>query len=125
LQRLLHLATPELPVTAPRVFTLTPDAATAIIAARHDAGVPEDWGVRFCSALEQPTGITFEFVAGPQPNDILGGSQELRTYVEMAVYRDVGEATVECLDVGGAAELVVRSRRASRAGNLPAHLTRA
>jgi hypothetical protein len=107
------------------VFSLTPDAATAIIAARHEAGVPDDWGVRFCSALEQPTGITFEFVFRGEPNDILGGSDELRTYVEMAVHRDIGEATVECQDVEGIAELVVRSSGTARAGAQPAHLTRA
>jgi hypothetical protein len=99
------------------VFSLTPDAASVIILARHEAGAPDTWGVRFHSALEQPTGITFDFVFRGEPNDILGGSEELRTYVEMAVHRDIGDATVDYLEFEGTTELVLRPLRAAHPGN--------
>ncbi len=98
------------------MFVLTPDAARAIILARDEAGAPAGWGVRFSAALEDPTGISLEFVDGPHINDIIGGSDELRTYVEMAVHRKIGDATVDFADGEGAAGLVIRPHRELRFG---------
>lgn len=102
------------------MFTLTPNATRAIVTARGEAGAPNDWGVRFYAALEGPPGITFHFVGKPEPNDILGGSEELRTFVEMAVHRDIGDATVDCVDANGEAEFVIRPHRAARDSGSPA-----
>jgi hypothetical protein len=107
------------------VFVLTPDAARAINLARDEAGAPAGWGVRFCAALEDPTGISLEFVDGPQINDIIGGSDELRTYVEMAVHRKVGDATVDYADTGGSAGLVIRPHRELHASSRPPTISRA
>ena len=74
---------------------LTPTAATAMIDARDEVGVPSDWGIRFFVPPDGSTGITFDFVAAPEPDDVLGGSGKLRTYVEAAIHREIGDATVD------------------------------
>jgi Fe-S cluster assembly iron-binding protein IscA len=98
------------------VFSLTPTAATAMIDARDEVGAPSDWGIRFFVPTGGSTGITFDFVAAPEPDDVLGGSGKLRTYVEAAVHREIGDATVDYDDGDGTAELVIRPHRATDAG---------
>jgi Fe-S cluster assembly iron-binding protein IscA len=93
------------------MFSLTPTAATAMIGARDEVGVPEDWGIRFFAPTDGSDGITFDFVAAPEPDDVLGGSGKLRTYVEAAVHRQIGDATVDFVDADGTTELVIRPHR--------------
>ncbi len=93
------------------MFSLTPTAATAMIDARDEVGVPSDWGIRFFVPPDGSTGITFDFVAAPEPDDVLGGSGKLRTYVEAAVHRQIGDATVDFVDADGTSELVIRPHR--------------
>lgn len=95
------------------MFSLTPTAATAMIDAREEVGAPEDWGIRFFAGPEGPQAITFDFVAAPEADDVLGGSGKLRTYVEAAVHRTIGDATVDFIDADGTAELVIRPHRHS------------
>lgn len=90
------------------MFSLTPAATSAIVAARSEAGAPEGWGIRFFAAAEDPPGIAFDFVDGPEVNDFLGGTNELRTYVEASVHRDIGDATVDYEDADGIVGLVIR-----------------
>jgi hypothetical protein len=90
------------------VFSLTPVAATAMIDAREEVGVPADWGIRFFAIAGDAKGITFDFVEAPEPDDVLGGSSKLRTYVEAALHRRIGDATVDFHDLDGSAELVIR-----------------
>ena len=92
------------------MFSLTPVAATAMIDAREEVGVPQDWGIRFFVPTDG-TGITFDFVAAPEPDDVLGGSGKLRTYVEASVHREIGDATVDFDDSDGTTELVIRPHR--------------
>jgi hypothetical protein len=96
---------------------LTPAAAAAMIDARGEVGVPDEWGIRFHAGPDGPPAITFDFVAGPEPDDVLGGSSKLRTYVEAAVHRQIGDATVDYDDADGSAELVIRPHHASALGN--------
>jgi hypothetical protein len=93
------------------MFSLTPIAATAMIDAREEVGVPDDWGIRFFSPAGGSEGVTFDFVAAPEPDDVLGGSSKLRTYVEAALHRQIGDATVDFHDLDGGAELVIRPHR--------------
>lgn len=90
------------------VFSLTPAAATAMTDARTEVGAPDEWGIRFFARTDGHAGITFDFVAGPEPDDSLGGSSKLRTYVEANVHRDIGDATVDYDDSDGTHELVIR-----------------
>jgi Fe-S cluster assembly iron-binding protein IscA len=103
------------------MFTLTPAAASAMIDARGEVGAPDDWGIRFFARQEDQPGITFDFVAAPEPDDSLGGSSKLRTYVQAAIHRQLGDATVDYDDADGNAELVIRPHRDVRSrqrGNL-------
>ena len=93
------------------MFSLTPAAATAMIDARSEVGAPDEWGIRFFVPTDGSTGITFDFVAAPEPDDVLGGSGKLRTYVEAAVHREIGDATVDFVDADGTTELVIRPNR--------------
>ena len=93
------------------MFSLTPTAATAMIDARDEVGVPGDWGIRFFVPTGGSDGVTFDFVAGPEPDDVIGGSGKLRTYVEAAVHREIGDATVDFVDADGMTELVIRPHR--------------
>ena len=76
--------------------------------AREEVGVPQDWGIRFFALAGDAKGITFDFVEAPEPDDVLGGSSKLRTYVEAALHRRIGDATVDFQDLDGSAELVIR-----------------
>jgi hypothetical protein len=89
---------------------LTPTATTAMLDARTEVGAPDDWGIRFFAGLDGPRAIEFDFVAAPEADDVLGGSGKLRTYVEAAVHREIGDATVDFVDSDGTAELVIRPR---------------
>jgi len=94
---------------------LTPAAAAAMTDARSEVGAPDDWGIRFFAHTDVPSGITFDFVAIPEPDDVLGGSSKLRTYVAAGLHRQYGDATVDYDDADGAAELVIKPHRASGA----------
>ena len=96
------------------MFSLTPTAATAMVDARDEVGAPSDWGIRFFVPADGSDSITFDFVAGPEPDDVLGGSGKLRTYVEAAVHRQIGDAIVDFVDADGTAELVIRPHRDGR-----------
>ena len=85
-----------------------------MIDAREEVGVPDDWGIRFFVPADSSSGITFDFVASPEADDVLGGSGTLRTYVEATVHRQIGDATVDFRDLDGAAELVIRPHRQVR-----------
>jgi Fe-S cluster assembly iron-binding protein IscA len=97
------------------LFSLTPTATTAMLAARSDHGIPDDWGIRFFAPIEGKPDITFDFVEAPEPDDVLGGSGRMRVYVEAAVHRQIGDATVDFKDLDGNAELVIRPYRTVRA----------
>lgn len=97
------------------MFSLTPTAATAMIDARDEVGAPDDWGIRFFSPPGGSQGVTFDFVAVPEPDDVLGGSSKLRTYVEASLHGRIGDATVDFQDLDGSAELVIRPHRGLRA----------
>ena len=93
------------------MFSLTPNATTAMMDARDEVGVPEDYGIRFFIPSGASQGVTFDFVEDPEPDDVLGGSGKLRTYVEAALHRQLGDATVDFHDLDGSAELVIRPHR--------------
>ena len=93
------------------MFSLTPTAATAMTDARDEVGAPSDWGIRFFNPTDGSPEITFDFVAAPEPDDVLGGSGRLRTYVDAAVHRTIGDATVDFIDGDGTTELVIRPHR--------------
>lgn len=90
---------------------LTPAAATAMADARGEVGAPDDWGIRFFTRPDGLPGVTFDFVAAPEPDDVPGGSSALRTYVEASLHRNLGDATVDYDDTDGAAELIIRPHR--------------
>lgn len=93
------------------MFSLTPTATVAMMDAREEVGVPDDWGIRFFAPPDGSSGVTFDFVAAPEPDDSLGGSSKLRTYVESSLHRQLGDATVDFHDLDGNAELVIRPHR--------------
>jgi Fe-S cluster assembly iron-binding protein IscA len=95
------------------VFSLTPAAASAMTEARGEVGAPDEWGIRFFGRTDVSGGITFDFVAGPEPDDSLGGSSSMRTYVDAAIHQRIGDATVDFQDLDGSAELVIRPHRNS------------
>lgn len=97
------------------MFSLTPTAAAAMIDARGEVGAPDDWGIRFFALSDGSRGVTFDFVEGPEPDDLLGGSGKLRTYVDAALHRQIGDATVDFKDLDGNAELVIQPHRDLRA----------
>jgi Fe-S cluster assembly iron-binding protein IscA len=88
-----------------------------MIDARSEVGAPDDWGIRFFSRTGGSPGITFDFVAAPEPDDVLGGSGKLRTYVEAAIHHDIGDATVDYADSDGSPELVIRPHGRLARGN--------
>jgi hypothetical protein len=90
-------------------------AAAAMTDARTEVGAPDDWGIRFFARTDAPSDISFDFVALPEADDVLGGSSNLRTYVAAGLHRELGDATVDYDDADGAAELVIRPHRASGA----------
>jgi hypothetical protein len=94
---------------------LTPAAAAAMVDARSEVGAPDEWGIRFFAHTGASSGITFDFVAAPEPDDVLGGSSLMRTYVEAGVHRQYGDATVDYDESDGSAELVIRPHRAAGA----------
>ena len=96
------------------MFSLTPAASAAMIAARSDVGAPDDWGIRFFAPIEGQPGVTFDFVAAPEPDDSLGGSGKMRTYVDADLHRNLGDATVDFQELDGNAELVIRAHRSRR-----------
>jgi Fe-S cluster assembly iron-binding protein IscA len=98
------------------MFSLTPTAAAAMTDARSEEGAPDEWGIRFFARTDGASGITFDFVATPEPDDVLGGSSAMRTYVEAGVHHEIGDATVDYDDADGSAELVIRPHRATDAG---------
>ena len=93
------------------VFSLTPSAATAMTDARDEVGAPTEWGIRFFARPDNPRAVTFDFVAAPEPGDVLGGSSSLRTYVDAALHRDIGDATVDYDDADGNPELLIQPHR--------------
>ena len=96
------------------MFSLTPTAKTAMMAARTDVGAPDDYGIRFFARVDGRPDITFDFVAAPEPDDVLGGSSKLRTYVDAAIHRTIGDATVDFHELDGVPELVIRPHRDMR-----------
>jgi Fe-S cluster assembly iron-binding protein IscA len=96
------------------VFSLTSAATSALAEAREDSSVPEDWGVRFFSIDGQPD-LTFDFVAQPEPSDIVGGPSDLRTYVAAEIHHRIGEATIDYEEPEGRAGLVIRPHPAGQA----------
>jgi Fe-S cluster assembly iron-binding protein IscA len=92
---------------------LTPAAAAAMTDARTQVGAPDEWGIRFFARGDGRPGITFDFVAAPEPDDSLGGSSKMRTYVDAAIHRQYGDATVDYDRAHGSAELVIRPHRSS------------
>jgi Fe-S cluster assembly iron-binding protein IscA len=97
------------------MFSLTPAAATAMTDARSEVGAPDDWGIRFFARTDGASGITFDFVGAPEPDDVLGEASTMRTYVEAGVHHEIGDATVDCDDGDGTVELVIRPHRATDA----------
>ena len=85
-----------------------------MISARSDIGMPDDYGIRFFAPIEGQPGVTFDFVEAPEPDDSLGGSSKLRTYVDAGLHRDLGDATVDFQELDGNAELVIRPHREAR-----------
>ncbi len=96
------------------VFSLTPNAAEAMMDARSEVGAPDDWGIRFYPRPDGQPGISIDFVAGPEPDDVLGGSGRLRTYVDAAIDQQIGDATVDYKDADGSSELVIRPHQETR-----------
>jgi Fe-S cluster assembly iron-binding protein IscA len=88
-----------------------------MIDAREEVGAPSHWGIRFFVLRDASSGITFDFVGGPEPDDVLGGSGKLRTYVDAAVHREIGDATVDFVDADGTSELVIRPHGRRARGN--------
>lgn len=93
------------------MFSLTANATSALIAARSEFGAPDEWGIRFYEPVEGQPAITFDFVATPEPDDVLGGSSKLRTYVDSAVHQRLGNATVDFRDSDGTSEMVITPHR--------------
>ncbi len=106
------------------MFSLTPAASVAMIAAREDLGAPDDWGIRFFAPIEGQPGVAFDFVPTPEPDDVLGGSGKLPTYVDSGLHRDLGDATVDYQELDGSPEIdhpaVPGKRAALRAAGLAA-----
>ena len=82
-----------------------------MMAARQDLGAPDEWGIRFFSPIEGQPGVTFDFVETPEPDDILGGSGRMRTFVDAGLHRSLGDATVDFQELDGNAELIIRPHR--------------
>ena len=85
-----------------------------MIDARSEVGAPDDWGIRFYPRPDGQAGITIDFVEAPEPDDVLGGSGKLRTYVDAAIDRQIGDATVDFKDVDGVLELVIKPHQSTR-----------
>jgi len=97
------------------VFALTASAVTALTSARLESGIPDTWGVRFFAPVEGRSDVTFEFVASPEPSDIIGGARDLRTYVDAGVDARIGDATVDFETVDGRSGIVIRPYPAGQA----------
>jgi Fe-S cluster assembly iron-binding protein IscA len=97
------------------MFALTASATTALIAARLKSGIPATWGIRFFEPAGSESDLTFDFVATPEHDDVVGGSTDLRTYVDAAVDRSMGDATVDYQMVDGKSGIVIRPYPAGRA----------
>jgi hypothetical protein len=97
------------------VFSLTAEATTALMAARLQTGAPKTWGIRFFAPVEGKDGLTFDFVAIPEPSDVVGGSSELRTYVAAEIDGRIGDASVDYQTNDGKSGIVIRPYPAGRA----------
>ncbi len=97
------------------MFSLTSNATTELKAARIASGIPDTWGIRFFAPIAGKAGVTFAFVDSPQPNDIVGGSVQLRTYVATDVNERIGDATVDFKTIDGRPNMTIRPYLAGRA----------
>jgi hypothetical protein len=98
------------------MFTLTPNAFAALSAARAENGIPDTYGIRFFGP--GPTGpgqesrLSIDFVESPEPDDVVGGGPELRTFVEAAIDERFGDATIDIDTIDGNLDLVLRGTAA-------------
>jgi hypothetical protein len=97
------------------MFSLTANATTELKAARIASGIPETWGIRFFAPVRGQADVTFRFVHSPEPGDIVGGSDQLHTYVALEVNERHGDATVDFRIVDGRSNLTIRPYLAGRA----------
>jgi len=96
------------------MFALTASATTALTDARLKSGIPATWGIRFFEPDGGKSDLTFHFVEAPEPDDVVGGSVDLRTYVDAAIDRRIGDATVDYQTVDGKSGIVIRPYPAGR-----------
>ena len=97
------------------MFSLTANATTELKAARIASGIPDTWGIRFYPPIAGKAGVTFQFVDSPQPDDVVGGSDQLHTYVALEVNERIGDATVDFKTVDGHPNMTIRPYLAGRA----------
>lgn len=97
------------------MFSLTANATTELKAARIASGIPDTWGIRFFPPVAGKAGVTFAFVDSPEANDVVGGSDQLHTYVAAEVNERIGDATVDFKTVDGRSNLTIRPYLAGRA----------
>ena len=97
------------------MFSLTANATTELKAARIASGIPDTWGIRFFAPVQGQAEVTFRFVDSPEPGDIVGGSDQLHTYVALEVNERHGDAKVDFRIVDGRSNLTIRPYLAGRA----------
>lgn len=95
------------------MFKLTPAAEAVLSDVREQAGKPSDYGVRFFASggAAEPSKLAFDFVAAPNPGDVVDEDATLTTIVAPEVERMVGDAVVDVQHLGDQASLVLRRPR--------------
>jgi Fe-S cluster assembly iron-binding protein IscA len=89
---------------------ITNNAAALLTDARASSGAPEDFGVRFYAVKTpaQGTGLAFDFVAAPEPQDEVGEQQGLPVYVARELASVVADSTLDAQESDGRDQLVLR-----------------
>lgn len=96
------------------MFKLTPAAEAILSDVRAQSGKPADYGVRFFASGggTEPAKLAFDFVAMPNPGDMVDDKSDPTTIVAPEVEQMVGDAVVDVQSVGDETSLVLRRPRA-------------
>lgn len=96
------------------MFKLTPAAEAILSDVRAQAGKPAEYGVRFFASdgAGEASKLAFDFVAAPNPGDMVDEDSNPTTIVAPEVEKMVGDAVVDVQDMGDQTSLVLRRPRA-------------
>ena len=91
------------------MLKVTPNAATALVNARDEAGAPETHGVRFFAEQQegQAPRLAIGFAAEPGPKDTVAEQEGIKTFLAPEVADVLTDVTLDARPANGQQELVL------------------